>query len=227
MKFAFLAVLAAGWVAICTPATAESLQDVLERMDQGARGFKGMTADLKRVTHTAVLNDDSEETGTIRLKRSSARDVKIRIDFISPDQSTVVFRGQKVEKYFPKIKTIQVYDLGKERQLVDQFLLLGFGTSGKDLASSYEIKFLGSDRANGQSAWHLELIPKSLKAREHLKKVDLWISAASGQPVQQTFHEPSGDYNLIAYSNVQPDASISDQAFNLPTKGVKREFPGK
>jgi len=227
MKSAFLTVLVAGWVSISMPAAAESLEDVLVRMDKAAQGFKGMTADLKRVTHTAVLNDNSEETGTIRLKRSSARDVKIRIDFISPDQSTVVFRGQKVEKYFPKIKTIQVYDLGKQRQLVDQFLLLGFGTSGRDLASSYEIKFLGSDRVNGQSAWRLELIPKSQKAREHLKKVDLWISAASGQPVQQTFHEPSGDYNLIAYSNVQLDANISDQAFNLPTKGVKREFPGK
>ncbi|MEN6603067.1 MAG: hypothetical protein ABFD86_11690, partial [Bryobacteraceae bacterium] len=59
------------------------------------------------------------------------------------------------------------------------------------------------------------------------KTVDLWISAANGQPVQQKFLEPSGDYNLIAYSNVQLDVNISDQAFNLPTKGVKREYPQK
>lgn len=227
MKFAFLTVVTAAWLAMAVPASAETLPDVLERMDQGAKGFKGMIADLKRVTHTAVLNDNSEETGKMRLKRSSARDVKIRIDFTSPDQFTVVFRGRKFEKYFPKIQTIQEIDLGKQRQLVDQFLLLGFGSSSKELQSSYSIKFLGADRANGQSTWHLELVPKSSEVREHLSKVDLWISAANGQPVQQKFHLPGGDYNLVVYSNVQLDVNISDQAFNLPTKGVKRESPQK
>lgn len=228
MKSVFLTVLVAGWLAISTPATAETLESVLKRMDQGALGFKGMVANLKRVTHTAVLNDNSEETGTIRLKRSSARDLKVRIDFTTPDQFTVVFRGRKLEKYFPKIQTVQEYDLGKQRQLVDQFLLLGFGTSGKELTSSYDVKFLGGEQANGQAAWHLELIPKSPQAREHLKKVELWISAANGQPVQQAFHEPSGDYNLIAYSNVRLEPDLSDQALELDLpKGVKREYPQK
>lgn len=220
--------MVAGWFSISTPATAETLEDVLKRMDQGAQGFKGMVAKLKRVTHTAVLNDNSEETGMIRLKRSSARDLKVRIDFTTPDQFTVVFHGRKLEKYFPKIQTVQEYDLGKQRQLVDQFLLLGFGTSGKELALSYNINFLGADPANGQSAWHLELIPKSATAREHLKKVDLWISAANGQPVQQQFHEPSGDYNLIAYSEIRLEPGLSDAALQLKLpEGVKREYPQK
>ena len=107
-------------------------------------------------------------------------------------------------------------------------ILLGFGTSGKELTSSYDVKFLGADQANGQSAWHLELIPKSPQAREHLTKVDLWISAANGQPVQQTFHEPSGDYNRIAYSNVRLEPSLSDKVLELDLpKGVKREYPQK
>jgi outer membrane lipoprotein-sorting protein len=224
MRFAFLTVMVAGCLSISAPARAETLEDVLTRMDQGAQGFKGMVANLKRVTHTAVLN----ETGTIRLKRSSARELKVRIDFTTPDQFTVVFRGRKLEKYFPKIQTVQEYDLGKQRQLVDQFLLLGFGTSGKELTRSYDVKFLGADPANGQSAWHLELIPKSPEARQHLKKVDLWISAANGQPVQQTFHEPSGDYNLIAYSNVRLEPALSDKVLELDLpKGVKREYPQK
>ncbi len=228
MRFVFLTLMLAGWISISTPAPAQTLEDVLKRMDQGAEGFKGMVANLKRVTHTAVLNDNSEETGTIRLKRTSARDVKVRIDFITPDQFTVVFHGRKLEKYFPKIQTVQEYDLGKQSQLVDQFLLLGFGTSGKELTRSYEVKYLGADQTNGQSSWHLELIPKSKEAREHLKKVDLWISAANGQPVQQTFHEPSGDYNLIAYSNLRLEPNISDKALELDLpKGVKREYPQK
>ncbi len=197
-------------------------------MDQGAQGFKGMVADLKRITHTAVLNDNTEETGSVRMKRVSARDVRIRIDFLTPDQFTVVFRGRKLEKYFPKIRTVQEYDLGKQRQLVDQFLLLGFGTSGKELSTSYQIRFLGSEAAGGQPAWHLELIPKSPQAREHLSKVDLWISTASGQPVQQKFHEPSGDYHLIAYSNIRLEPNLPDQALELKLpQGVRREYPQK
>ena len=31
--------------------------------------------------------------------------------------------------YYPKSNTVEEYDLGKERAMIDQFLLLGFGSS--------------------------------------------------------------------------------------------------
>ena len=50
-------------------ATAGSLDDVLARMDRAAPAFKGLSANLTSVTHTAVINEDDTEKGTILLKR--------------------------------------------------------------------------------------------------------------------------------------------------------------
>ena len=54
------------------------------------------------------------------------------IDFTKPNPRTVAFRGRKAEIYYPKLKSVQEYDLGKRSDLLDQFLLVGFGTTGKE-----------------------------------------------------------------------------------------------
>ena len=43
-------------------AAGDSVQQVLARMDKAASDFKSMTAQVTHVTHTDVLNDDSNES---------------------------------------------------------------------------------------------------------------------------------------------------------------------
>ncbi|MDQ6760354.1 MAG: hypothetical protein M3Z32_10905, partial [Acidobacteriota bacterium] len=67
-------------------ATADnSLQDLLSRMDQSATSFEAMSAKVKYVTHTAVLDDNSEEGGSVLMKKIHANLVQGLIDFTSPD----------------------------------------------------------------------------------------------------------------------------------------------
>lgn len=204
---------------------AGTADQVLASMDQASSSFQGMTAQLKRVDHTAVINDTTEETGIVRMKKSSQQDVQMLVEFGEPDTRTVAFEKRKAEIYYPKIKTVHVYDLGKYRQLVDQFLLLGFGTSGNELKQNYAVKLLGEEQVGGEPTARLELIPKSASAKEHLKKVELWISS-KGYPLQQKFYKPSGDYTLIGYSNLQINPGLPASALKLDVPpGVKREYP--
>src|SRR5437588_8288411 len=126
------------------------------------------------------------------------------------------------------MQTVEEYDTGKYRDLLDQFLLLGFGTSGKELAAAYHVKVLGSDTVAGEKAARLELVPKSVDALKNLKKVEIWIAESSVYPVQQKFYLPAGDYRLVTYTNVKmnPGLSDSDLKQKLP-KDVKRVFPQK
>ena len=48
---------------------ADSLESVLRRMDEGAKKFKSVTANLKEVSYTAVLQETSTQTGDLRLQR--------------------------------------------------------------------------------------------------------------------------------------------------------------
>jgi len=204
-----------------------SFEEVLASMDKAAASFLGVSATIRQATYTAVIKDNSEETGAMRMQRLGKRDVRLRVDFGEPDVRSVAFAGRTAEVYYPKIQTVQVYELGKHRELIDQFLLLGFGTSGRELQAGYLVQFAGTDTIGGEQTARLELKPKSSAVREHLSLVELWISPA-GHPAQQKFHKPSGDHTTITYTGVRinPDFGKGELALKLPP-GVRREYPQK
>jgi outer membrane lipoprotein-sorting protein len=197
-------------------------------MDEAAARFKGLQADVQKIAHTAVINVDSVDAGTIAVKRLKPYDIRVRIDFQSPNPRQVAIAGVKGAMYYPGINTVQEYDLGKSRSLVEQFMLLGFGSNSKDLESAYSIRLGGPETVAGQKTTRLELIPKSQDVLAHLRKVDLWISDAMSIAVQQKFYEPGGDYLLTTYTNIKLVPNLPDSAVKLDLpKSVKREYPQK
>ena len=107
-------------------------------------------------------------------------------------------------------------------------MLLGFGSTSKELESEYTMKVTGEESINGAVTTRVELTPKSASVQEHLKRVEMWFPLKEGYPVRQTFHKPSGDYEMSTYSSVQlnPNLTEADLALKLP-KNVKREYPLK
>jgi len=209
------------------PLAAQSLDDAYARIDQAAAQFKSVTADIKRNVHTAVINDDERDQGNIKVLREKRRDTKMLIQFTGADAKAVAIDGSQISLYTPKEKLVQVYDIGAKKDVVDQFLLLGFGASSKELKDNYNITLAGMEAINGENTWHLVLIPKSAEALKNLKKAELWISQQTGLPIQQKFTTSSGgDYHLVTYSNMKQNVPLSDNVMklNLP-HGVKTEHP--
>jgi outer membrane lipoprotein-sorting protein len=207
---------------------AGALEAALARMDATSAGFRGLTVDLQKVAYTAVINQKEVDEGTMAVKRPKPKDLRMLIDLKKPNPRTIAIQGGKVEMYFPKINTVQEYDAGKSRRLMEQFLLLGFGSTSADLKGAYHIKLLGEETVAGQKATQIELVPKSKEALAHLKRVELWLSDATGLPVRQRFHTGGGDYSEATYTNAKLAPNLPDAAvkLNLP-KGVKRETPQK
>lgn len=219
--------LSLGAIVLFVPARAQSLNDVYLRLDKAAPGFKSLAADIQRVVHTAVINDNSTETGTIRLKRQKAHETRMLIEFTKPDPKSVALADDTVSVYYPKIKTVQIYNVGGKRSLIDQFLLLGFGATSAELQEAYKISWAGSENIAGQSASHIQLVPKSKEVLLRLKQADLWISDANGLPVQQKFLTSSaGDYMVVTYSNLKHNSPLPDGALKLNyPKGAQVERP--
>jgi outer membrane lipoprotein-sorting protein len=203
---------------------AESLDAVLSRMDQGAAQFHSMSADIRMVTHTAILDDNTIENGTLKMQRVK-NDAQALIDFTGDkDRRTIAFMNKAIQLYFPKLNLVQVYKLGKKANLLDQYLLLGFGTSGKELVKGYAVNAAGSEQVNGKEATKLELIPKDSKVKEQLDKVEIWIPTDSGYPVQQKFYNPSGNHRLVTYTNFQLNPSLGSLKLETPPN-AKIEYP--
>jgi len=211
-----------------TALAADSLEAALAKLDQAAAGFKGLTVDLHKVSFTAVISQSAVDEGSMVVRRPKPRDLRMLVDIQKPDPKTVAVQGRKVEIYYPKIKTVQEFDAGKNKDLLDQFLLLGFGSTSADLKSAYTMKFVAQETVAGQKSSRIELIPKSKEVLAHLKRVELWISDSTGLPVRQKFHMPGGDYTEATFTNAKLAPNLPESAvkLNLP-KGVKRETPQK
>lgn len=201
-----------------------NLDDVLKQMDREQSQFQSLTANIERTKVTVVVNDRSTESGKIEIRR----DGKMRIELFYPDQKTVLRDGDHIYVYTPKIRRVEDYDVGKHRDLIDQLLLLGFGTSGDSLKKSYLITLQGEEVLNGQQKTvRLELTPRSDDVRKQISKINLWLNEANWLPAQQQFYETgSGDYSIIQYLNVARNVPIPDVRFRTVwPKGVTRVKP--
>ena len=216
------------WAAGLASAAPDLLQETYARMDRAAADFKGLSADLRKDSYNAVISDSTVDTGTLVLKRPKPHEIRMLFAVKEPDPKTIAVNGRRAEIYYPKANTVEEYDLGKYKSMVDEFLLLGFGNTSKELQSSYSVTLGGPDKVGNKKATRLELIPKSKEMLKNLSKVELWISD-DGMPVQQKFYWPgSGDYMLATYSNMKINPNLPDSAvtLNLP-KGVSRVYPQK
>jgi len=209
-------------------AAATPLDDTLARLDKAAIGFRGLTANIRKVSYTAIIKESTEESGKMTLFRPKPKDLRMLVEFDKPEVRAVAFQNRKIQIYYPKLMTVQEYDLGKQASLVDQFLLLGFGTSSKDLQQNYDIKHTGEEVLPGGKADRLELVPKSEEARKSVRRIEIWISQADGVTVQQKVYQPSRDYVLISYADTKLNPAMTEDSVKLKLpKGVKKETPQK
>jgi len=186
-----------------------TVQNVLRQLDAQAKDFHSLSADVERTKVTVVVNDRSTENGTILVRGD-----KMLLDLKAPDARTVLRTGDNLYVYTPGLKRVEEYNLGKNRALVDQFLLLGFGTTGKELEKGYLIALLKEEKIDDRKTVELELTPKSQGVRNQIAKIEIWLDESSWIPVQQQFYEAgSGDYSIVHYSKVVRNPAISDSEF--------------
>src|ERR1700682_5212941 len=216
-----LKILVIGWLfgaAAWPQGDSAGLDKVLTQMDAAAKNFRTTQASLISDQYQKVINETETEKGKIYSRREGG-EIQMALDFAEPDRKYVIYGGGKLQVYQPKIDQVNEYNPGKNRSEVESFLVLGFGGGGQGLLKSYDVKFLGSETVKGIEAGKLELIPKSARLKNNIARILLWIDPARGVSVQQQFFEPSGDYRMAKYSDIQINQKLPDNAFKLKTTG--------
>jgi outer membrane lipoprotein-sorting protein len=174
-------------------------------------------------TYEKILDAHTKETGSLKMQRSSKGEVRAIIEFTGNSARTLYFAGKNVRIYYPAINQYQDVSLGSNAGVVNQYLLLGFGSSGDQLAQSYTITVEGQEKVSGVATTKLLLVPKDKAVLEHLVKIELWIPENESNPIQQQFYEPSGNFRLITYSNIQVNPAIPGTLeFKLPKNAHKQ-----
>lgn len=195
-----------------------ALERILNRMDSTAAGFHTAEASFVWDQYQKVVDETDTQKGKVYFRRAG-NETQMAADIAEPDKKYVLFAEGKVQLYQPRIDQVTVYNTGKNRADFEGFFVLGFGGGGHDMQKSFEVKYLGTEQVNGVEAAKLDLIPKAQKVRNTFGHIVLWIDPAQGISVQQQFFEPSGDYRLAKYSDIQLNQKIPDTAFKLKTTG--------
>lgn len=197
------------------------LGEILARMDDASRYLKTVSANLEYTKVTVVVNDRSTDYGKLYFHNSKSPEILLEFD--KPEPKTILFRKNKAEMYLPKMNQIQEYDLSHHSEIVQQFLLLGFGTDSNGLRKAYDVKLIGEEDVNDETTAVLELTPRRPSVAAQIVKVNLWISEDSWLPVEQKFLEPGGDYLETKYTSVKVNRDLPPSVFEIPAaKGAKR-----
>ena len=213
---------------LTTCAAADRLQQTLAKMDSAAASFKGLRADIKRVNYTAVIQEKDESSGTIVVRRPKAKDTQMLMAIKEPEPQQVSFAGRVAHQYNPKTNVDSIYDVDKKYGgAVNEYLLLGFGASPKELQQYYTIALGGAETIDGGRTTKIELTPIKPDTTMHLVNAELWISDETGIAVQQKLNFAGGNYDLATYSNMRIE-SVPESAvqLNLPPN-AKQEHPLK
>jgi outer membrane lipoprotein-sorting protein len=189
-----LCIMSAGMLAYA----ADPLDPVFAHIDTAAKSFKGMAADITNTQHTALVDSDEVQTGTIKLLR--AKDGTHMLVVLKDAQSASI-DSHELKVYNSKTKTVDTWSLGSKQNEVNQFLLLGFGASSTDLKASYDVTYVGEEKVGSQQTSRIKLVPKSLETRRKMKQADLWFGQ-NGLVVQQKFLWAAGDSRLVTYSGM-------------------------
>ena len=205
------------------------LRSAFMQMDRAAGTFKGMTADVTQVSHTAAINDDETDSGTIAIRRTKPHSMELLMRFEKPDPKIVHFNERQAEIYIPKSNSVQIYELGRKNNLVQQFLLIGLGSSSQDVRSGYSVKLGGEETVGGRKTVRLELTPKSPDVAKLFQRIEIWVAESgpgSGVAVQQKLHEEGGDYILDTYSGIVLDPNLPENAVKLSVpKDAAKSYP--
>jgi outer membrane lipoprotein-sorting protein len=213
-------IVALAWVLGCATAAlqAQSLEAALKAMDQAADNFRTAQCDFVWDQYQKVVDDHDYQKGTMYFRRQGS-DVQMAADITAPDKKFVLFTGTLVSLYQPSIDQVTEYNPGKSKADFESFLVLGFGGRGHDLEKSFDVNYAGMEQVQGVNAAKLELTPKSQRVKSMFQTITLWIDPARGVSVQQEFSEPSGDYRVAKYSNIQVNHKIPGDVFKLKTTG--------
>jgi outer membrane lipoprotein-sorting protein len=201
--------------------TTLDLKEVLAHMEATGKHLRDVSTELEYTKVTVLVDDKSTEYGKLYFRNT--RNPEILLNFEKPDPKIILFKKNKAEIYIPKTNQIQEYNLEEHSGLIQQFLLLGFGSDSDDLKKAYEVKLVGEEAVGGASAVILELTPRDDRVANQLAKVQLWISKESWLPLQQKFFETSGDYLLTRYTALKVNRSLPTSTFQLAApKDAKR-----
>jgi outer membrane lipoprotein-sorting protein len=215
------AVLCLGWMILLpggVRAQSPSLAQVMAQLDAAAAKFSSAQADFSWDQFTAVVQESDVQTGTISFERKNGvtrMNAELKLDNGKAAPRTVLYNGGQVKLYEPTIKQLTIIKAGANKGQWESFLTLGFGGSGTDLVTNWNVSLQGTEKVDGVSVAKLDLVPKEQKVLDMFTHVTIWVDPARSVSYKQIFYQPSGDKRTATYTNIRYNVPLPASVFEI------------
>jgi outer membrane lipoprotein-sorting protein len=210
LALTFLAVPAAH----ATPAS--DLKSVLDRLNTSAANFQTMSADVEfdDITTDPIYDKDVFK-GLVYYDRKGAQ-FRMGVHFKEhngkPSTKAYTYLGGVLKLHESGSNQVTSYpQAGK----FESYLLLGFGASGRDLETKWDIKYLGAEPIDGISTEKLELVAKDPEVRKNLAKVTIWVDPDRAVSLKQIFTLNAMSSKVCFYKDFKLNKSLPGDAFTF------------
>jgi outer membrane lipoprotein-sorting protein len=195
------------------------LDQVIENMTRAGNAFTTMEAHVDRDTVNALVDDHDLNGGTVYFA-ADGESSRIRLTISEPARSRqdVLVAAGQFQSYNPRTNQVTQGSLGG-RSDIAQFLVVGFGPGNASLASNFGIELIGEDDLDGTRTSVLQLIPRSEEVLRSVSRIRLWVDQERWIPIQQRLDQPSLNYQVVKYSEVDLNSGIADSVFDLDLPG--------
>jgi outer membrane lipoprotein-sorting protein len=199
-------------------AAPDGLKAVLEKLNQSAKSFRSASADFEFDTNqTDPVPDTDVLKGVAYYERTGANfqmAAHISSENSKPATKTYTFSGGVLKLDEPGVN--QVTTIAQASKFTD-YIMLGFGASGDELASKWDITYQGPETVNGIATEKLELVAKDPTVRKNIPKVTIWMDPTRAVSVKQVFDQGQGHSRLNTYSNIKVNQALPKDAFTFKT----------
>jgi outer membrane lipoprotein-sorting protein len=201
-----------GATRLVAQAPSSKLPEILARLDTKSAEFKSAQASFHKVLVNAFLKDKTEQDGSMYVEGKGDH-TQVGLKITGEGARTLDYKGGLLRVFNPALGCFDAVT-AKNGQ-AESFLALGFGGSGKELASAWEITDKGTDTLTSDGkpvkVEKLDLVPKEQNVKNTVTHVTLWIDLVRGVAVQQELFSPSGDTQTAVYSNIRLNAGAVDK----------------
>lgn len=199
---------------------------ILGLMEEHRKAMTSLKADITMDNYDNVLKDSDQKSGTVKyaaVRKGGKEDVLMRLDWMKP-KNEIVSVIKKTFVIWDVKGGIAYTGTADSKKLKGEagggLVKLLTNSSKEDLKAKFSVEYLGEERVNNTSVWHLKLTPKT---KQDFKFADIWIDG-NGMPIQAMTTALNNDTQTIRLSGLEKNISLNTSEFTLEIpKNVKKQ----
>jgi outer membrane lipoprotein-sorting protein len=208
---------------------------IREQMDAASAKFTSAQADLRQELFTKVVHDTEVQPGQIYFLRKGAN-TQVGMKILPPDaqpgaqpSQVFEFKDGNARMFNPGTNQIdEVSATGKNQQLAETWMTVGFGGSGTDLAKAWAITDQGSESlSDGKQTVKtekLDLVSNDPSIRNNFSHITVWLDPVRDVSLKQVLFlasggTPTGDTRTVYYTNIRLNQPVDSTPFAIKCKG--------